>query len=193
MRLGYHIFIVVLLTLSSISVIAHKTPLVQYTKIGDVWEAGFTFMPRQPVIGEKIRLVTTVEHPGAIIDGDVDVFISVFRDDSRHKWYGGASYKEPAVVQIQKREATLFDNKYFNTPYKGESMRSNRIYFESDVVLDQPGNYQVIVDYYENGQYMGQLNMAGLDIETRTLGPLFLVFSAVILVGAVLGVRWGVL
>ncbi len=193
MRVGRTIAIIALLFFLPAITFAHKTPLVQYTKIGDIWEAGFTFMPRQPVVGEKIRLVTTVEHPGDIIDGDVDVFISVFRDDSRHKWYGGASYKEPAVVLIQKKEALLFDNRYFDSPYKDETVRSNRIYFESDVVLDQPGNYQVIVDYYENGQYMGQFTMAGLDVETRTLGPLFLVFTFVILFSALFGVKWGIL
>jgi hypothetical protein len=157
-------------------VAAHKNPIVEYAYVGHLWEEAYTTAPRQPVIDERVVFKLSVEHPSDAISGNVTGLLSVYRDDTRYEWYGGESYKRPDWLIM--KEAWLAPE------------GNNR--FMQDIVISEPGSYHVLVDWYENGQYIGQ-SMHALDIEQRTLGPLFLIFSALITSAVLLGVWRGVL
>lgn len=177
------VFFLALLVLLTPFSAAHKFPIIEYSYIGHTWEAAYTTIPRQPVVDETITLKVGVDHPGSNpewtkseIEGNVTVFFSVYRDDTRYEWYGGKSYKRPDWLLIHNAGGTPIGNNEFTT----------------GLVIGEPGSYVVTVDYYEDEQYMGQ-SMHTLDVETRTLGPLFLSMSAVIIGAVLLGVRKGVL
>ncbi len=156
---------------------AHKNPIVEYAYVGHIWEEAYTTAPRQPVVGDVVAFSAHVEHPGGDIPGNVTALISVYEDDTTYGWYGGEPYRSPDWLLL---------NETWMRP-TGEP-RS----FNSSVVIDRAGSYRVFVDWYDDGQYMGQ-SMHALDIEQRTVGPLFLVFSAVAIAGVLIGVRMGVL
>lgn len=176
MRLsGYTIVLLMIVVL--VPTVAHKTPLIEYHPFGGgMMEVGVTFTPRQPVVNEKITIYVTASHPGDVLEGKVDTVISVYKDNSVNEWYKGQPYKTPDYTIIKTA--------------KGEPIGEYE--FKTDVVVDQPGNYLLTVDVYLDGQYMGQ-SMGGIDVETRTLGPLFLTFSALILIGVLWGVKKGIL
>ena len=170
------LFFVLLVLLASPS-FAHKSPVIEYTYIGHIWEEAYTTIPRQPVISENIILKASVEHPNDVIEGEVTALFAVYQDDTTYEWASGKSYKQPNWLLITEAEGKP----------TGELNE-----FSSEVVIDRPGSYVVTIDWMENGQYIGQ-SMHMLDIETRTLGPLFLVTLGLTVLVVLVGVRVGVL
>jgi hypothetical protein len=159
------------------SVSAHKLPITEYTYVGHLWEASYTNAPKQPVENDRITFLTHVQHPGGVIDGNVTVQFSIYDDSTTWGWFDSKSYKQPNWQLLKKA---------WGHP------TGNVNEFSQDIVIDRAGSYVVLVDYYENGQYIGQ-GMHTLDIEQRTVGPLFLAFSAIIITGVLVGVKKGVL
>jgi hypothetical protein len=150
---------------------AHKSPIIEYGKAG-VWRTGYSFMPRQPVVNEPITLYEEVKHYQGEIEGEVKVHFTVYMDRSTNPWYAGKQYKQLDWTVIHEADGT--------------PMGGNR--FTTEFLVDQPGNYFVTVDLYEDGQYIGQ-DMRSIDVEKRTIGPLYITFSAIIIVGVLFGVK----
>jgi len=155
--------------------LAHKSPIIEYGKAG-VWRTGYSFMPRQPVVNEPITITEQVEHYKGTIDGEVKMVFTVYQDKSTNPWYGGKQYKQLGWLVIHTAEGTPMGENKFGTTF----------------IVDQPGNYQVTVDLYEDGQYIGQ-DIRAVDVEKRTVGPLYLAFSAIIIAGVLYGVRQRIL
>jgi hypothetical protein len=174
-RWGLAVALFLALALVAVSVEAHKSPVVEYG-ISGVWRTGYSYMPRQPVVNEPITLTMEVQHLHGEIEGDVRVVFSVYEDNSLNAWYGGERYKQTDYVLIHQANGTPI------SPAK----------FKTDFAVDKPGNYMVLVDLYEDGQYIGQ-DMRAVDVEKRTLGPLFTTFSVVIIGAVLFGVRRRVL
>jgi hypothetical protein len=167
--------LVLLILVLAPTVLAHKSPVVEYGKAG-VWRTGYSFMPRQAVVNEPITLYEQVEHYEGEIEGEVRAHFTVYKDDSTNPWYNGKQYKQLDWLVIHDADGTnIGDNK-----------------FTSTFIVDQPGNYMVTIDLYEDGQYMGQ-DIRAIDVEKRTIGPMYMTFSAIILVGVLVGVRKRVL
>ena len=163
------------LMLFSIQVAAHKSPLIEYARVG-VYEVGYTFIPRQPVVGDDIQLVATVNHPdGDEIKGKLRVVFSVYEDDSVNEWDNGKPYYRPNWLLIKSADAEK----------EGDE-------FKTSFVVDRPGNYVVTIDVYEDGYYVGQ-SMRAVDVEERMIGSLWLMFIVTIVACVLLGVRKGVL
>lgn len=165
----------ILVALLSPVVFAHKSPVIEYGVHG-MWRTGYSFIPRQPVVHEPITLTIEAEHLEGEIEGNVTSFFTVYRDESTNPWYNGKQYKELDWLVI----------------HKGWGQPIGENHFKTEFIVDQPGNYQVTIDLYENGQYIGQ-DMRAVDVEKRTIGPLFATFSAVIIIGVLWGVRSKVL
>ena len=170
------VLLIVLIALSQ-TVIAHKSPIIEYGKAG-VYRTEYSFQPRQPVVNEPIRITEKVTHYQEEIEGEVTMVFSIYADESVNNWYAGKQYRELDWLLI-KSEPGL--------PMPGEEHM-----FYTDVVIDRPGNYMVTVDIYEDGQYLGQ-DIRAIDVEQRTIGPLYITFSAIILIGVLWGVRSRVL
>jgi hypothetical protein len=176
---------VALIVLAMPFVAAHKSPVIEYAKHG-VWRSGYSFIPRQPVVGETITITEQVWHmdsvrsgsPNSGIQGNVTMVFSVYRDDSINEWYAGERYKRPDWLLMH------------NAP--GQPMQGYENKFSTDLVINEPGNYFVTVDLYENGQYIGQ-DMRSLDVEQRSIGPMYMAFSAFILLAVLYGVKKRVL
>ena len=111
-----------------------------------------------------------------MIEGNVTGLISVYRDDTTFDWFDGKSYKNPDWLLIKES--------YF------EPTGHNK--FTENVVIEHPGSYLVFIDWYEQQQYIGQ-SMHTLDVETRTIGPMWIAFIILITLGSILGVWAGVL
>ena len=165
------------LALCTTSVSAHKSPLVEYGTAG-TWRTGYSYIPRQPVIGEPITLTEQVSHLNGTIGGNVTMTFSVYEDDSVNKWYAGKQYKSSDWLLISHLPGQ---------PMPGEVNK-----FETTFIVDRPGNYFVTVDLYQDGQFIGQ-DMRAVDVEQSTIGPLFLVFSVVIVAVVLIGVKRRVL
>lgn len=179
--MGQLVLVATLCLLATAPAFAHKFPVIEYSYVGHLWEASYTTIPRQPVIGEQIILQARVEHPNKDgpplpISGNVTMRFSVYQDDTVWEWYSGKSYKRPSWQLLHRSEISSYDERTFSTP----------------VTIDRVGSYVVTVDYYQNTQYIGQ-SMHTLDVEQRTLGPMFLIFSAVIIVAVLFGVWRGIL
>ena len=171
------LFAVALLFLAFVSpVLAHKSPIIEYSYVGHLWEASYTTAPRIPVVGDEILIASSVQHPREEIEGNVTLRYSVYQDDTRWEWYNGKPYSDPSYQRVHEA--------------LGEP--TGRHEFTTSLVIDRVGSYLVLVDYYEDGQYIGQ-SVHGLDVEQRTIGPLFLAFSAIVIAGVIIGVRKGVL
>lgn len=162
-------------------VAAHKNPIVKYTYVGHIWEESYYTIPQQPVVDERIVFKTGIRHPNETIEGNVTALISVYEDDTTWQWYGGKSYKRPDWLLF--KEAWM-------SPDSPE--RDSQYAFTEDVVIGQPGSYHVFIDWYENRQYIGQ-SMHTLDVETRTIGPMYLAFNAILIVAVLAGVWRGIL
>ena len=169
----------IVLVLVALSVQAHKSPIIEYTKLG-VWETSYTYVPRQPVIKEPTQIVVGVDHPGESITGEVSATISIYRDDSINVWHGGEPYYQPDWLLLKSVDAEVLPD--FRGPYMGPFM------FTTDLIVEYPGNYVVTIDWYEDGQFKGQ-DTHHLDIEQRTMGPIYWVFSFLI-IGIVLIATW---
>lgn len=168
--------VVVFIGLILISTVqAHKSPIVEYGQSG-VWRTEYSFIPRQPVVNEEIMITERVSHLNGTIEGNVTMVFSVYQDDSVNDWYAGKQYKNHKWLLIKSAP--------------GEPIGDNK--FMMKVIIDRPGNYMVTVDMYEDGQYIGQ-DIRAVDVEQRTLGPLFLVFSGVIITAVLIGVKRKVL
>jgi len=177
---GVLLFIVVL---SVLSVQGHKTPIIEYTKLG-LWETSFTYMPRQPVVGEPISLAAGAEHPDEDIMGEATAKISVYYDHSISEWSAGEEYHRPNWLLAKSVWADHVED------VRGVKLGQET--FTTDVLMDQPGNYLVTVDWYEDGQLKGQ-DTHHMDVEQRTMGPLYWVLTFMIVGAVLLGVRWGIL
>lgn len=174
----FGLFAVALLLLVIVPVVsAHKFPVIEYSYVGHIWEASFTTAPRVPVAGDLIRIISHVEHPHETIEGNVTILYSVYQDDTIWEWANGEPYRRPSYQEIHKAWGTPTDQPFG---------------FTTSFVIDRVGSYLVLVDYYQDGQYIGQ-SMHTLDVEQRTIGPLFTVFSAIIIIGVIIGVKKGVL
>jgi hypothetical protein len=167
----------VLALILATTVLAHKSPVVEYGNAG-MWRTGFSFIPRQAVVNEPITITEQVWHLNEEIEGNVTMVFTVYEDDSWNDWYGGKQYKHPNWLLIKEAAGE---------PVPGEDHK-----FMTEVIIDRPGNYFVTVDLYEDGQYIGQ-DQRAIDVEQRTLGPLFLTFSAVIIISVLWGVKAKVL
>jgi hypothetical protein len=154
--------------------LAHKSPVVEYGKSG-LWRTEYSFIPRQPVVGETITLTERVTHYGEAIDGDVTMTFTVYKDDSTNPWYGGKQYKELDWTLIHEADGTPL-------PDSG----ADRMQM-TQFVVDKPGHYSVYIDLYEDGQYIGQ-DMRAVDVERRTIGPLYVIFSVIIIGATIIGV-----
>ena len=169
--------LVVVLILSALPVLAHKSPVVEYTYVGHIWEEAYTSIPRQPVIDEYVVLKAHVHHPNETIEGEVASTFAVYQDDTVYTWSKGKSYKRPDWLLIKEAEGTP-------TEQHNE--------FTMDVIIDRPGSYLVTVDWTQDGQYIGQ-SMHMLDVEPRMLSPMYLAFLALVTFAILLGVRRGIL
>jgi hypothetical protein len=176
MRWEWAVGIILLIVLAP-GVLAHKSPIIEYGKHG-VWRSEYSFQPRQPVVNEPIRVTEKVSHFDGEIEGTVSMKFSIYQDSSVNNWYGGKEYRELHWTLIKSEEGL---------PYPGEENK-----FYTDVIIDRPGNYMVTVDLYENGQYIGQ-DIRAFDVEQRTIGPLYIAFSAVVILGVLYGVRQRIL
>ncbi|MDD9953354.1 MAG: hypothetical protein OXR66_03395 [Candidatus Woesearchaeota archaeon] len=161
----------------ALPVLAHKFPIIEYTYVGHIWEEAYTMIPRQPVVDENIIIKAWVKHPNETIEGNVTSVFAVYQDRTYYEWFGGKAYKNPDWLLMKEA---------YGAPTE------NHDEFETDIVIEQQGSYMVTVDWYENRQYIGQ-SMHTLDIETRTLGPMFIIFNIVLILGVLIGVKAGVL
>ena len=177
-RVGLFAIALCILLFASPAVLAHKFPVIEYSYVGHIWEASYTTAPRDPVVGDEITIISHVAHPKGTIDGNVTIQYGVYQDDTVWHWYNGASYRDPSYQLIHEAW--------------GEPTGEREREFTTSFTIDRVGSYLVLVDYYENGQYIGQ-SMHTIDVEQRTVGPLFLVFSAIIIIGVLIGVKTGVL
>jgi hypothetical protein len=169
----------VLLLLSASLVSAHKFPVIEYSYVGHLWEASYTTMPRVPVSGDLITIQSHVEHPNyGAIEGNVTIKYGVYQDDTVWHWANGESYRDPSYQLVHNA---------WGTP---TGKRANE--FSTSLVIDRVGSYMVLVDYYEDGQYIGQ-SMHTMDVEQPYVGPLFLVASGIIVAAVLIGVKRGVL
>ena len=155
---------------------AHKMPVVEYTYVGHIWEEAYEKIPKNPVIDEPITLQASVVHPNETIEGNVTSVFAVYEDNTEWEWYGGEPYKNPDwLVLLDEPGKPLGDNT-----------------FEVSLVIDRPGSYKVFIDWYEDRQFIGQ-SMHTLDVERRTLGPMFYVLNGLLILGVLIGVRRGVI
>ncbi len=168
----------VLLLLPASLVAAHKFPVIEYSYIGHIWEASYTTMPRVPVTGDLITIQSHVAHPKGTINGNVTIHYGVYQDDTVWQWANGESYRDPSYQLLH------------NAWGQPTGKRANE--FDTQLVIDRVGSYLVIIDYYEDGQYMGQ-SMHTMDVEQPYVGPLFLVASGIIVAAVLIGVKRGVL
>jgi len=171
MRWGNILTLFVVLVFTLPFVLAHKSPIIEYGKQG-MWRTEYTFTPRQAVVDELIILRERVTHPQGEIDGNVTMTFSVYEDDSVNRWYGGKPYKELHWLLIKSGP--------------GQPQGDNT--FTMDFIVDRPGNYFVTVDMYENGQYIGQ-DMRAVDVEKRTISPLYVIFNIILIAGVIWGVK----
>lgn len=156
---------------------AHKSPVVEYGRAG-VWRTEYSFIPRQPVVNEPITLTERVRHYQDEIDGEVRAVFTVYQDDSTNPWHDGKQYKKLDWTLIHTAEGT---------PVPGVENK-----FQTTFLVSRPGNYMVTVDLYEDGQYIGQ-DLRAIDVEKRTIGPAYAVFSVLIIGAVLIGVKRGVL
>jgi hypothetical protein len=167
--------LLILLLIAMPLALAHKSPIIEYGQSG-MWRTEYSYYPRQPVVNDPITVTEKVSHLDGQIKGNVTTVFSIYQDDSVNDWYGGQQYKNSKWLLIKSGPGQ---------PTGEENM------FSISTVIDRPGNYQVTVDLYENGQYIGQ-DMRAFDVEQRTLGPMFIAFSSLLLVSVLFGVkqRW---
>lgn len=175
------VFVVLLALVILPLAMAHKNPIIKFSHVGGIWEESYYTIPQQPVVNERIILKAGVHHPNDTIEGNVTVLMAIYQDDSVWEWYGGKSYERP--------EWTLIEESWMQ-PVQPE--RESQVGFTEDVVFGQPGSYTVFFDWYESGQYIGQ-SMHTIDIEKRTVGPMFLAFNALLILSVFAGVWRGIL
>ncbi len=156
---------------------AHKAPVMTFSSIGP-YEFTFTHLPLQPVVHENLTLLAAVEQPGGgHIDGTIRMTFSVYDKVESTEWDGTRDGKrKPDWILIHESD--------------GQPIGGNR--FRSSLIIDRPGSYMVIIRVYENGLLLGR-SMQHVDVEQRTIGPLFLALNLTVILGVLFGVRRGYL
>lgn len=170
------IFLLVVLALLPLAV-AHKNPVIEYTYVSHIWEESYTTIPRQPVVNERIVFKAAVVHPNERIEGNVTATFSIYEDNTAWDWYGGKAYMDPGWILIKEAPGQPTDEHHE---------------FIQDAIFDRPGSYQVFIQWHEDEQYIGQ-SMHTLDVERRTIGPMFVVFNVLLVLAVVFGVWRGIL
>jgi len=165
--------LVVLGVLLVAPVLAHKAPILTFGKIGP-YEFTYAHNPLQGVVFEPVVFLAQVAHPsGRPIVGDITMEFTIYDKVEVTEWDGAG---KPEWIIISKAE--------------GESYGANR--FRTTTTFERPGHYQVVIQVYENGLFLGR-SVQMMDIEARTIGPMFVIFNLVILFAVMFGVWRGIL